>query len=199
MIGDLVADLNAVALASNSFRETGSIGPWLAQQLADFRKLPPSLDTICGQADAVSRVLSERGSANTPAGQAVREAYRLAEQAKAQYPGVSVKVDTVTAAIAPVMPKIYAGTWDSDVIAALLRSGGDVALTIHKMTDLIGKRDEAQRLLQEAVTNPTLPSETREAAWSALTSGGTGMTMLRVALLLGGGYVLVKALRGMFR
>lgn len=199
MIGDLLADVQAAALASDSFRASGSLGPWLAQQLAEFRRLPASLDSLCTQADAVARVLAERGAATTPAGQSVQDAYRLAQSAKAAYPAASLKVDQVTAAIAPVMPKVYAGVWDADVIGALLRSGVDVVSAVHTMTDLIGKRDEAQRLLQEAVTNPGLPSDTRDAAWSAMSRSDVAMTAVRIGAFLLTGYVVVKAIKAVVR
>lgn len=188
MIGDFVADLNAIAGASQS----GSIGQWLTTQLADFRRLPGSVSMLRAQIDRVNAVLARDGAQGTGAGQAVRDAATLTERITARYPSVSARVDQVTAAIAPVLPKLYTGTYDAEVVGALLTSGTDIIGTVRQVSGLLATRDEAQQLLQDAVNNPSLPAATRESAWAALTSAGAG-NWLKIGAGLLMGYVIIRA------
>lgn len=192
MIGDILADLRALAEASSSYQQTGSIGDWLRTTLAEFRGLPAALTTLQDQVSRVNAVFTANNAQASEAAQALREASVLIDAARTAYPAASLDVDQVTAAIAPVLPKLYAGTYDNQVLGVLASNGGALASTTHEVTDLISKRDQAQALLQSAVSSPSVSATTRNDALTALASVGTTEWLkIGVGLLIG--FVIIRS------
>ena len=188
-LGDIFADIRALADASGTLSSTGGLGPWLSKQLGEFRALPGTLSQIVAQARAVRQVLAPSGVSS--ALDSVNDAEAIASGAQAEYPAVAQNVNGLMVALVPVMPKINAGQYDADVISTLLRSGVDIVGTIHRVNDLLAKRDDARNALQSAVMNPTVPENVRGDALSALSTSGS-MGIVKVLVVLGIGYVIVN-------
>lgn len=183
-LGDIVSDIATIASAAGSYKDSGSIGPWIASQLTAFQQLPSSLAVLNGQVTNLAKVL--------PNSLDVREAKALAEDIGQRLPSVQAQVQAITVALGPVMPKIYSGTYDGDVLSALASHGANVIGTLSAIGDLLAKRDTAQSKLQSAVTDPTLSPSLRDKAIQALSSAGYS-GVLKAAALLGIGYVIIRS------
>lgn len=183
-LGDLISDLSSLATASSAYRESGSIGPWLGAQLTAFRQLPASVTTLTRQIASVRQVVGNTTN--------VAEAAAITDRIQQDYPAVAQRVNAITLSLAPVMPKLYAGTYDGDVVAALVSSGPSLIGTVRAVTDLLAKRDQANTLLQTAATNPTLAPDVRDRALQALAGVSWGNVLKPVALL-GIGYLVIRS------
>ncbi len=190
-LGDLVADLNTIATASDGYGTAGGLGPWLQNQLVAFRALPSAVASLHRQISGASAVLTQAGAGATTAAQQLRDAGQLVDSISTSYPGVSQKVDRLIVALIPVMPQINAGDFNTTVLTALLGSGLDMVQTVYSVNELLSKRDRAQTLIQQAVTDPSLTTEQRDGALAAM--GGDTGSLLKIGALLVIGYVIVKA------
>lgn len=190
-LGDIVSDLNTIRTASDAYSAAGGLGPWLSNQVVAFRALPSSLSMLSNQVQRASAALTDSGAGATPAAQQVRDAGQLLDAISASYPATSQRVDRLTLALLPVLPKINAGVMDSSVISALLGSGLDIVQTVFSVNELLAKRDRAQQLVQDASVNPNLSPDQRNAVMAAM--GGNVNGLVKVAAVLLIGYVIIRA------
>lgn len=191
-LGDILSDLNALAAGATGYGVAGGLGPWIVRTLTEFRALPNSVNTLSQQIQQASNVLTQAGAGAGPAAQQLRDAQSQVDNIRTSYPGVAQKVSQLTLALLPVMSKIQVGTFDTEVLTALLGSGVDIVATVYSMNSLIGRRDQAQQLIQDAVTNPTLPPSLRDRVFQGM--AGAGATdWLKLGALALIGFVVIKS------
>lgn len=197
-LGDLWSDLQSLMNAATSFSQTGSLGPWLSQTLVAFDNLPDSVRVLRAQARAVQDTFRRAGLGDDVTGD-LAGALQILTQIEARYPAVQQRVQQMTMTLAPVMAKVYAGQIDADVLARISASGLDVVGTIHGINGLLGQRDDAQELIQRAVTNPMVGGAVRNDALTAMAGAGSLSTIQTVAVLGIGALIIgtmLKAPRG---
>lgn len=189
-LGDVQTDLRRIGSAA-SIGSSDSIGDFLSDTLSAFRRLPGELGTLEAQAGGVARVLSTAKIAGI--GQdALSEAQGLLRDIRTQYPQVNVRVDALTRALAPIMPDLYAGTYGADVIGTLAANGLDLVGTVYAMNDLVGKKAQAEHLIQQAATNPALPPDVRNEAIASLGGANVG-TVVKYGLMALVGYAVIRS------
>jgi len=191
-LGDILSDLNAVAAATKAYGVAGGLGPWLTRTLVEFRALPVSVTTLTQQVQNASAILTQAGAGAGPAAQQLRDAGQQLDTIRTSYPGVSQKVAQLTLALLPVMSKIQAGIFDSEVLTALMGSGIDIVATVYSVNTLIGRRDQAQQLMQEAVTSPSLPPTLRGRIYQGMAGAGTA-DWLKIGVLGVIAFVVIRS------
>lgn len=189
MLGDIAGDLHAVAQLSQSFQQAGGIGPWLSNRLTAFHALPGDVATLRAQSDAVRKILTGSTANLDPLNDANADLARV----QRDYSGVNARVNVLVSALLPLMPKINAGTYDTQVLAALAKNGTDILGTVYGVNDLIAAKDRAQDTIERVVTNSDLPSDTRQRALAALAGGGGIASVLPLLVAVGIGALVVKA------
>lgn len=192
-LGDIFSDLAAAANAVDAYQQAGSIGPWLSGQVVQFRSLPyATLPAIRAQIAAVRRVLTANNVQSSSAGAPLNQADLLLNDVQQNYPAVSRQVDTLMLTLMPVLPKIYAGNYDNQVVSVLASNASNILSAIHGVNDALDKVSEAQQMAQNATQNPSLSADVRGQAMSALASASSmGWLKLAAAGLIG--LVVVKA------
>lgn len=194
-LGDILDDLNTLASATSSYGDTGSLGPWLSQQLTAFNQLPSTLPILKQQVANVQQVLTAGGAANTAASDDVMRAATLVAGVEQNYPAAAQQVNTLTVHLLPIMPKLYQGQMDGDVVGLLIQHGTEILATLHVVTSLLADRDNATVLVQQAAADPTLSPTLRDQAMSAL-ANASGSAWLKYAIAGGVAWVVLRGLFG---
>ncbi len=192
-LGDIFADLRALSEASGSYSESGSIGPWLTQRLQTFRGLPSAVRALQSQIHGVRDVLTGTGSLGALT--RLDEAAAKLASVASEYPVVNAEVSDTVGVLLPILPKLNTGTYDGEVASVLAGSGLDIVRTLHRVNDMIAQRDDAQRDVERAVTDPSVSVDARQAAMGAL-AGVTVPDWVKWAVLGGIAFLVLKNVGG---
>jgi hypothetical protein len=190
-LGNILDDLSALASAFQSYSSTGSMGPWIGQQITAFNQLPNSVTILQQQIASVSQVFSTNGVLATGVGDDVTQAGTLLAGVVANYPAASAQLNALTVRLLPIMSKLYVGNMDADVVQVLTANATETISTMHVITGLLADRDRAQLLVQQAAANPTLSPTIRDQALSAL-ANASGSAWLKYVLYGGAALFILK-------
>jgi hypothetical protein len=188
-VGSVFDDLQAVAGAYQSYRDTGSLASWLSSQMQAFRGVAASVPTLRQQVANVRPIV-----AGSPAAVSrLDQASALLDRITAQYPNVNQRVSALVTTLLPILPQLQQGTVDAQVASVLAGQGLDIARTIHDATQLISDRDDAAAAIQDAVMHPELPVSVRDRAIQALRTA-TASEWWKPVLAIALGVVIIKAI-----
>ena len=190
-LGDIVADVQALAALAAASRTPGGVGGWLSAKYAQFSKLPTDVANLSAQLNRVRPILEANGADVTPLMDAESELAQLT----ARLPGTRDNVTRVMNALGPILPQLQAGQYGTDVLATLASSSVDLVATLDDINTLIGLRDDAQRKIQSAVTNPSLSPSVATQAAKALTGAIDAGQLVKIGLLAAGAFVFVRVLQ----
>lgn len=192
-MADILTDLQAIAAGYSSYQKAGGIGPWLAHQLAAFGQLPASLQSLRAQAFALQKVFQGDTSTTPAASEDLQNAIALLDTVNQQYPTAQQQVNDLTITLLPVMPKMSMGIFDADVIEKLTANSPQILATVTVVNRMLVQRDDAAQLLQQAATNPSLPTSLRDKAMRALAGTSWG-DLVKYGFIAAVGVLVLKPL-----
>ncbi len=193
-LGDILDDLNAVASAVSSYKNTGSIGPWFMQEIQAFNQLPTSVAILRQQIASVQGVFTGAGVAGAPSDD-VTQAAGLVQGIESNYPAAQADLTNLTIKLLPIMPKLSAGAMDGAVVQALTLNGTQLVEVAHTIAGMVGDRDRARVLLQNAAVNPAVAPAVQNAALAAIQNASQAPWLKWV---IGGGIAFV-VMRGIMK
>lgn len=191
-LGDLMADLQAAAQLADATGTPGGVAGWFQARLTAFQALPSDVRTIDGQIRRGQAAL-QGAAATQGAVLALDTAAADLATISADYPTVQADVQRVMYVLAPLLPDIQRGAWNASMLSPLLGSGVDLLATFGEVNRLLALRDDANKQIQAAAHDGSLPLELRARLARALAATDTGV--LTLALLGVGGWLLVRAFR----
>lgn len=198
-LGDVVADLEALASLASAAGSSGGISAWMQAQLTAFNALPNVVASLQGIITTLSGALTSGGvvAANVPG---LTAAQADLTNITAAYPTVQSQLGIVGVTL---YPALAAGTFGLSTITALSSQGADVVSMFNGMQQLFAYQEDAIGQLQGVAANPALPVAVQQQVAAALANlatlqvapgGGIG-TILVYGV---GAFVAYKLLRMIF-
>jgi len=192
-LGDIMADLQALAQITEAAGTPGGVAGWLSRQLAAFQALPSDVATIDSQIRRANAVLVG-ASAQQPSVMALNVASADLATIQADYPITQSDVQRVMYVMAPMLPQMQAGTWTAAMLQPLLASGVDLLSTFNEVNRLLALRDDARKQLQVAGHDTSLPPDLRAELARAIASPDYG-SLLTIGAIGVAGWLVLRGLR----
>lgn len=185
-LGDLVSDLAYYGQAIAATGSPGGLQQWLANQYAAFNQLPAEVRTLSGQIARMRQVLAKH---NPDAAAPLDDAQADLSAITMAYPAVAQEIQALLAQIAPTL-SMGGDLSVLDKVAVGINGIG----ALHKVNELLSKRDDARDRIQSVANSPLLDAASRARVTQAMTGGLAASNLVKVGLVVAGVVAAVKLL-----
>ena len=163
-LGDIVADLEALASLASAAGSSGGISAWMQAQISQFNALPNVVANLQSIINTLNGALTSAGvspSAVTGLTQAQSDLTNIT----ASFPTVQQQLGILGVTL---YPALASGNVGLSTITQVSSQGGDVVATFNGMQQLFAYREDARSILLSIASNPALPVATQQQVTAAL-------------------------------
>lgn len=163
-LGDVVADLEALAQLATAAGSTGGISGWMQNQITQLNALPNVVDNLQAIISTLTTALTNTGVVPASVPGLVRAQADLTN-IMAGLPNVQLELGRLGVIL---YPAVSSGQFGLSTIAQLAGQGGNVAGLFSDMQSLFAFREDARSQLLGVAANPTLPPVVQQQVTQAL-------------------------------